>query len=352
MKLLLLIYNCFLVFSLLLPAGCKEQTYQPVTVIDSLKIMFPVKGVSLVASVKEITGTSLQPVVKVNANSVALMPYAFCSISNPQVRYNMKEQWWGESYAGAAETIRLAHENKLSVLLKPHLWLAHGEYTGNLHFASDSLWHIWEKSYSQYILQFATLADSLHVDIFCLGTELGSVVKERPEYIPELIQAVRNIYKGKLTYAANWDDYASFPNWKQLDYIGIDAYFPLSSSITPTIKEIIDGWGKYISEFEKLSTKEGKQILFTEYGYQNADKPGFEPWKEIERMQNDIAQANALEGFYKVFHDKKWFAGGYLWKWYLDGKRDYRGDIDFTPQGRIGEEVVRQNYAVEVRIKN
>ncbi len=352
MKLLLLIYNSFLVCSLLLPSSCKEQTYQPTVLGDSITSLFQIKGISLVASVKEINTISLQPIVNVNANSVALMPYAFCSIRNPEVRYNMKGQWWGESYAGAAETIRLSHENKLSVLLKPHLWLTHGEYTGDLHFASDSLWTIWENSYSRYILQFATLADSMKVETFCLGTELGSVVKERPAYIPKLIAEVRKIYHGKLTYAANWDDYAVFPFWNLVDYIGIDAYFPLSEKVTPTVNEIVKGWDKYVPGFEKLSKKEGKEILFTEYGYRNTDQPTYEPWKEGNGNRNDIAQANALQGFYNAFHNKSWFAGGFLWKWYLDGNRDYRGDIDFTPQGRVGEEVVRQNYGVKGKIKN
>jgi hypothetical protein len=69
--------------------------------------------------------------------------------------------------------------------------------------------------------------------LFCFGTEL--VWLQRPctghnSFI------IRKIYSGKLTYAANWDDFDKVP-WNQLDYIGIDA-LPLSEAITPTVAEL------------------------------------------------------------------------------------------------------------------
>jgi hypothetical protein len=50
---------------------------------------------------------------------------------------------------------------------------------------------------------------------------------------------IRKIYTGKLTYAANWDDFDKVPFWKELDYIGIDAYFPLSDAATTKWKSSI-----------------------------------------------------------------------------------------------------------------
>ena len=40
----------------------------------------------------------------------------------------------------------------------------------------------WEQGYSSYILYYAALADSLDVDMFCLGTEFKNAIKKRPEY--------------------------------------------------------------------------------------------------------------------------------------------------------------------------
>ncbi|MEO7563108.1 MAG: hypothetical protein ABIT07_10970, partial [Ferruginibacter sp.] len=236
------------------------------------------------------------------------------------------------------------HEKKMAVLLKPHLWIAHGMYTGAFTLHSDKDWQLWEGSYSAYILHFATIADSLKVEMFCIGTELGAAIKERPAFWISLIDSVKQIYHGKLTYAANWDDYKNFPLWEKLDYIGVDAYFPLSDEVTPTITSLTKAWKKYINALEKIAEEKNKPVLFTEYGYRNVDYNCAEPWKETEGKQNDEAQANAYEAFYQSFKGKKWFAGGFAWKWYADEKHQRNSKIDFTPQGKQAQKVLKNWY--------
>lgn len=149
---------------------------------------------------------------------------------------------------------------------------------------------------------------------------------------------------GIITTGANSDDYKNFPFWKKLDFIGVDAYFPLASDKTPFINSLQKGWEKYMDELEKFSLKHNRTILFTEYGYRNVDYTGDEPWKENEGGKNDKAQANASEAFYQSFAGKRWFVGGYLWKWYVDKGHDGRRQIDFTPQGKIAEKVIGNWY--------
>ncbi len=60
---------------------------------------------------------------------------------------------------------------------------------------------------------------------------------------------------------------------------------------------------------------------------------GAAPWKENEENENDKAQENAYEAFYRTFAGKAWFAGGFVWKWYVDNSGHHKGSIDFTPQG-------------------
>jgi hypothetical protein len=61
---------------------------------------------------------------------------------------------------------------------------------------------------------------------------------QRPEYWSQLIKKIKKIYSGN--YAANWDDFDKVPFWNELDYIGIDAYFPLSDATTPSVLELND----------------------------------------------------------------------------------------------------------------
>ena len=83
----------------------------------------------------------------------------------------------------------------------------------------------------------AKIADSLGVEMLCIGTEWKSAVRERPQFWSNVIDSVRKVYQGKLTYAANWDDYDDVPFWSKLDYIGVNAYWPLAKTKTPTIDE-------------------------------------------------------------------------------------------------------------------
>jgi len=43
----------------------------------------------------------------------------------------------------------------------------------------------------------------------------------------KLIQNIRKIYSGQLTYAANFDNYQNIAFWEDLDVMGINAYFKL-----------------------------------------------------------------------------------------------------------------------------
>jgi hypothetical protein len=299
----------------------------------------------MVAPVKPIDETALSPIINVHANSIALMPYAFLNLENPVVKYKSKGGWWGESDDGVVACIQLAHQKNISVLLKPHLWIEHGTYTGAFTLQKEKDWQLWESSYLNYLLHFADIAESMKAEIFCIGTELGATVKQRPQFWSLLIDTLKKTYHGKLTYAANWDDYKNFPFWKKLDYIGVDAYFPLASDKTPSANSLHKGWKRHSNDLENFSTKWDRPILFTEYGYRNVDYACAKPWKENKGGQNDKAQANALEAFYQIFAGKRWFIGGYLWKWYVDSPNHSREKIDFTPQSKPAENVIQKWYS-------
>ena len=305
---------------------------------------FTIKGVGLVASVKEIKPEAFTAILNTNANSITIMPYAFCSVGQPMVQYNNPRQWWGEKDEGVIGTIVLAKQNGLSIMLKPHLWLRHGSYTGDFMLPDEKSWQIFEDSYKNYVLHYAKICDSLQVQMFCIGIELGTAVRERPAYFSQLIDEVKAVYKGKITYAANWDDYGRFPFWNKLDFIGVDAYFPLINATNPTVAELQTAWQPHIAKMETLSKQFKKPIIFTEYGYRNTDSCTAEPWKENVATINNQAQANAYEGLYKAIANKPWFAGGFVWKWYADDYYRNATRADYTPQNKEAQKVMANWY--------
>ena len=315
----------------------KESTFQKIN------------GVSFVASKDSILQGNIIPVKKIQADYAAIMPFGFIrSLEHPEISYNQERQWFGETKRGAKQYIKMLHKNDIKVMMKPQIWVWRGEFTGLLKMASETDWLELENSYKNFIIDYAEVAEEENVEIFCIGTELEKFIEHRPDYWRNLIVEIRKVYKGKLTYAANWDEYKRVPFWDALDYIGVDAYFPVSESKTPTVEEVRNGWQGWKVELKNVSEKENKKILFTEYGYRNVDFAGKEPWvsdRELISM-NFEAQSNTLQGLYEEVWNEEWFAGGFLWKWFIDHER-VGGETDnqFTPQNKPAEAIIEKFYS-------
>jgi hypothetical protein len=307
-------------------------------------------GVSFVASRDTISSKHIKPVLRVQSNYVALMPYGFIKeLSAPNITHNTDRQWFGETKNGLLQYAKRFQKEKVRIMVKPHIWVWRGEFTGKIKMDSEENWRILEESYTQFILTYAKAAENLNADILCIGTELEQFVAHRPMYWQKIIKEIREIYKGKLTYAANWDEFKRVAFWKDLDFIGIDAYFPLSNKKSPTIAEYELGWKLHKSEILKVQKQFNKPVIFTEFGYRSVDFNGKKPWdsKRVEGGINLEAQANALQAIYNQFWNEEWFAGGFLWKWFhkhdeVGGEKNNR----FTPQNKPAEELIRKLYGL------
>lgn len=307
-----------------------------------------INGVSFVASDEAISEAHVRPVVNVNANYAAIMPYGFLkNLNSSEVYYNSKKQWYGETLEGAKQYIETLQMNNIEIMLKPQIWVWRGEFTGNIEMNNESDWKAFETSYSKFILDYAQLAQDNNIDIFCIGTELEAFINQRPEYWFELIEKIKSIYLGKLTYAANWDEFKQIPFWEELNFIGIDAYFPISYSKTPTVEDCKQGWQKHKETIKNVADNYNRPVLFTEYGYRSVHFAAKKPWA-TERNITEVnlkGQVNALEALYDEFWNEDWFAGGFLWKWHHENKKaGGKNNSRFTPQNKPAEHVVRAIY--------
>jgi hypothetical protein len=332
-----------LIFFILIISGYSFYNANDKTEITRIKYNMEYKGINLVAPVKKLNNSTFESLKENNINAISLIPYAFVDIDQASVSYNNERQWWGERSEGIRASIRKSHEYKMKVMLKPHLWVNHNFYTGDLDFSTEKEWKHWEADYEKYILDFAKLAEEEKIELFCFGTELENPIAKRPEYWIQLIQKIKKTYSGKLTYAANWDSFETIPFWNELDYIGIDAYFPLSVEETPSIKALNESWKKHIVKIKTVQQKINKKILFTEFGYRNSNKAAEAPWTETETEINNLAQANGYEALFQNFSKQQWYAGGFAWKWYAD---DYykKKNIDYTPQEKPALETLKKWY--------
>jgi len=306
-------------------------------------------GLSLVSPHYPIIPEYFEPIKEVNANWVAVIPYAFCRTSSGKVTYNHTRQWQGEKPEGIIKAIELAKANDLKVMLKPHVWVMGAGWIGSLDYNDEEQFALWQKTYQEYIMSYLEIAIQYEVELFAIGTELKLFVKRDPEFFVELITLIRSKYKGKLTYAANWDDYQQVPFWNQLDYIGIDAYFPTNKAMTPDKDAILSTYNQLKKSLVTFSSIQSKPILFTEVGFRSMDYASAGHWEQEHTNQNVNleAQAIAYEGLFESFwNEGSWFSGGFIWKWFY--KHNSAGgatNSHFTPQNKTAEEVIRVNFS-------
>lgn len=309
-----------------------------------------IKGVSFVASRDQVTQNNITPIKDVYADHAAVMPFGFIrELNSPEIIYDTDRQWFGETKMGAKQYIELLHKNNIKVMVKPQIWIWRGVFTGGLKMESEEAWQDLERSYENFILTYASLAEESKVEIFCIGTELEEFIASRPGFWNQLIGKIRKEYTGKLTYAANWDEFDRTPFWSSLDFVGIDAYFPLSEAQTPSVEELKEGWKPWKGKISELSRKVNKPILFTEFGYRSMDYTAKKPWlvDRSEEAVNMVGQVNAKKAIFESFWDEDWFAGGFVWKWFINHEKSGGlSDNRFTPQNKPAQEIIKAFYKV------
>jgi hypothetical protein len=101
-----------------------------------------------------------------------------------------------------------------------------------------------------------------------------------------LITNTRKLYNGKLTYAANFDNYQNIAFWDKLDFIGINAYFKLreyqaKQSDRSKYLELRESWRRIYDNINSFQKEMGltKKVLFTELGYIYRENSTIMPWK-------------------------------------------------------------------------
>ena len=269
---------------------------------------------------------------------------------DPTVALRPNPGWYSESEGGIRALAAAAEERGMGVILKPHVWVGHydveGQARDEIGFDTAADWAQWEASYRRFMLYYARLAADINAEVLVVGTELHRAAASREAFWRGLIADVRGVYGGALTYAANWyAEYEAVPFWDALDYVGIQAYFPLSDADDPPLDALRQGWHRHREALDATHRATERPILFTEVGYRSIHYAAAEPWRWPQRSERQTPadpalQARCYTAFFQMFADVPWFAGAVLWKWHP--LAESRRRVSFTPQHKPAEQVVRR----------
>lgn len=238
-----------------------------------------------------------------------------------------------------AHAIRTCHSLGMKVMLKPQLDCLDGSFRGDI-VPSEK----WFESYKEMILRYARLAAQNGAEIFAVGAELeGTTFFVWDAQWAMLVASVREAYGGKITYCASWSEYEEVLFWDSLDFIGINAYFPLTDNDDPTKEELIGAWSAISDRMESWWWKHYpfKNIIFTELGYASSDGTNTKPWAMLTGREDQKEQADALDAALHVLSERKWFKGMYLWQYFPE---EMQNRLGFTVRGKEAEKILKKWY--------
>lgn len=260
--------------------------------------------------------------------------------------------------------MQVARERGIKASLYPVLEIDNphqigGIWRGNLNFFGRTL----ETFFQQYlkiidhILDISLQQKSPYIFI---GSELASLshnIAARP-FWEELIyrtkksrQQRNGSHQQSLIYAAHWEEYLSFPFWRHMDEIGINAYFPLSSAdeaqniSAPSQAIIQKKLDQNFSDLQKFSIQHNRPIYLTEFGLTSFNQSTATPWgNSKDALLDFVEQANGYKALLSSLRreqlnfskNKKepWLAGTSFWHWKLPYR--HGSDYNIRPFGDLG----------------
>ena len=259
------------------------------------------------------TAQALDQLKSLGVNSFAIHPYARIKEDGQVAFRNV------DDHRHVRVPLDWGREREMSALLIPHLayWGTKFSWRGEIKFETAAEWDRFFADYETWIVEMAKVAEAHGAHVFSVGLEYTHAQKFEERW-RRIIAAVRAVYRGKVTYGANWNEYADVKFWDALDYIGVLAYFPLSTAPDPTAAQLASGWEKHTAKLARFSAEHGgKQVLFVEVGYNESARTAAEPWSFAMGGENATAiQQRCIESALSLTGKHEWLAGMFFWKWF------------------------------------
>lgn len=248
--------------------------------------------------------------------------------------------------------VKNARELGLKVCLKPVVNSADGIWRAYIGFPEDEgakpYWEAWFRSYTNFLLHYAELAEELGCEMFCIGCEMVGTEKQTGHWT-RLIEQIRQVYSGPITYNANHGKEEGVEWFGLVDIIGTSAYYPIANHPGDSEESMLQNWQPIKEKLARLHAKFGKPIAFLEIGCRSALGCATMPWdfSSTELPVSEEEQANFYSSVIRAFWDEPWFAGFFWWDWStkLYPLEEAEMNTGFDIYGKKAERVLKEWYA-------
>ena len=293
----------------------------------------------------------LDELVRLGVNAISITPFGrIWSLHSTEILMDF-EAPYPDNRAAVSEMIRQAKARGLQVLVIPHLWVESGGWRGEIDPGSDERWAAYQQSYRQFVLAWARDAQRAGADALSIGVECKSWSGRFGEYWSALIAELRTTFHGKLTYSANWDEADDVGFWDQLDWIGVNAFYPLAAHDDAGDDEYRQGASDALDRLGGLAHTLQKPVVLIEIGYTTRKNAAVQPWLWPDGMQNVIVdereQARALAALAGAAASREFVRGLYVWRYYANlDDVSQEAAWGFTPHGKLAEPMLEAIFSL------
>lgn len=321
-------------------AGSPEPSIRGVTIGPIESSQQPGRGYGT-----EYSAALLDELVRMGVNAISITPFGrLWSLDSTEILMDF-EAPYADNRDAVARMITQAKARGLRVLVVPHLWVETGGWRGEVDPGSEEGWLAYQQSYRHFLLSWARDAQKAGADALSIGVECKSWSGRFGGYWTDLIRETRNVFKGPLTYSSNWDEVDGVLFWDQLDWLGVNAFYPLSpepgadyATYARYARDALAGLGEVAATLEM-------PIVLIEIGYTTRTDAAVEPWLWPDDMQDVVVdeweQARALHAIAAAAAEREDVLGFFVWRYYANIDDVSQEAIwGFSPHGKLAERVL------------
>jgi hypothetical protein len=224
----------------------------------------------------------------------------------------------------------------LRVVVRARLDVQRGDPSSTIAVRDERAWEKWFTEYRQWMLEVASLAADVEADLFVMGVSLGDTTHREAQW-RGLVEAVRRVYRGPLTYGADaGDEIERIRFWDAFDVIGAELFPALQRGSSPTegarrpvtasdepdsvvVADLDLALQPYHTRMAHAAARAGRPVVITGTGFRSIPEAWRDPASALERFaqSDERDQRRAVAAVVRRFGSEPWLRGLLWWNWEL-----------------------------------